>query len=210
MRWTISKLGKPGSAHLGGLNWVGRNDQGISMWRGMWRTIPKWFCNLFKALGVGLICLATIFAVTGLWQAVPGPLIAGCFHSVLGFVILERFRNRMNGLVSAEQVAEQFGKSVEEVKRAVEAEGIKPTYILNDEPIYALHAFGDAGILLRSSEPPQESDETLLRAVGPGSPASDSNHLLRPTDDTPYIHTAAVDVTEQTASLLNSNSQSTS
>lgn len=185
---------------VAGLKWVGRNRDGISMWRGTWRSIPKWFCNLFKVLGIGLICLSGIFALTGIWAAVPGPLIAGCFHSMLAFVFFERFRNRMDSLMTQEQVAEQLGVSVDDVKKAVEEAAIKPEYILNDEPVYGLHAFGDAGLLLRSSEAPVD-DSTLLRAASGLPNDNRTDTLLRPANGfetmqasertSPYDFTAA-------------------
>jgi len=171
---------KPSKVHIGGLNWVGRNKDGVSMWRGLWRTIPKAFCNTFKILGICLITLSAIFASIGLWAAVPGPLIAGTCHSIFGFYFLEKMRRKMDLQMTIEQAAEQLKKDVEDLKKVVEEKQIRPTYILNDEPIYELQSFGPAGILLRATEHQPENDATLLRPAGGNPTESQPDHLLRP------------------------------
>ncbi len=211
MRGTIRMLNKDhGHKHasrlyVGDLKWIGRNSDGIGMWRGIWRTIPKWFCNSFKALGIGLVCLSAIFASVGLWEAVPGPLIAGTFHTLVGFFFLERMRYKMSCLITAEQAAEQFGVGVQELRKVVDEEGIRPTYILNDDPIYELNSFGDVGILLRSAERPPENDENLLRAVG-GVTNGQPDHLLRPAESetvTPdSVHETPLATTQPQHSIL--------
>jgi len=199
---------RPSKAYIGGLNWVGRSPEGISMWRGMWRTIPKAFCNTFKILGISLILLSGIFASVGLWAAVPGPLIAGTCHAIFGFYFLERLRRRMDCQLTLEQVAEQFGRDVEDLKKRVEEEGIRPTYILNDDPIYELQSFGDAGILLRASQHQPDSDASLLRAAGGNAVNAQPDLLLRPSaSDSPSTDVYVTDYShqEQQVNVTNSN-----
>lgn len=121
------------SGHRTGIRWVGRTKDGVPMWTGNWRGLPKWFPWLFKGLGIGLWCLAAVFAVTGLWQAVPGPAIAGCIHLFLGFVLFERFKRQFDASMTVDEGAEQLGVGVDEFKQVVEERGIKPTHLFNDD-----------------------------------------------------------------------------
>jgi hypothetical protein len=96
----------------------------------------------------------------------------------------------MDSLMTQEQVAEQLGVSVDDVKKAVEEAAIKPEYILNDEPVYGLHAFGDAGNLVRTSSAPDTPESNLLRAEASAPNEIRPETLLRPANDREELHVA--------------------
>lgn len=165
-----------------GINWVGRNEDGIDMWEGSWRGTPTWLTTLFKVLGISLLSLSAIFAATGLWQAVVGTAIGGTIHTFLGFVLFERLRYRFEGSLTEEEAADQLGIQPEEFRKLVEENNIRPMHIYNDQPVYNLSSFGDVGTLLRASTPPPERDQTLLQPAG-NAPVGSDKVLLRPADE---------------------------
>lgn len=178
--WLRFDLAQAGSKQ--GIQWVGRNEDGVPMWAGTWRSFPKWFTLLFKCLGIGLLCLAAIFASIGLWQAVPGPAIAGTVHTTLGFVVFERLKRKLDAAMTADEAAKQLGVEEAEFERVVEEKGVLPTHLFNDEPVYNLESFGEVGTLLRATERPEETNQTLLRAAG-NVPDESTDRLLRAVDE---------------------------
>jgi hypothetical protein len=151
------------------------------MWEGNWRGLPKWFTTLFKCLGIGLYCLAGIFAMFGLWQAVPGPAIAGTVHSFLGFFLFERLKYNFDSAITADEAAEQLGIQRQEFEKLVSENGIRPTHLFNNEPVYNLDSFGDVGVLLRATDGPVEQEQQLLRPAR-GVPEGGGENLLRPAN----------------------------
>jgi hypothetical protein len=155
--------------------------QGVPMWRGSWKKgAPLWFCRMFLGLSGLMLTLliAFQFLLAGKDRLIANAVL---FPETILFGFLTALmygqRRRIQSLRSKEEIVEQLGVDAEEMERLAENNKIKPRYIINDEPMYDLTDFGEAGILLRGSSAPV-LQETLLRAAT-GQTETPQEELLR-------------------------------
>jgi hypothetical protein len=72
-------------------------------------------------------------------------------------------RKRLKQLVSADRVCVQIGIGETDFQKTMEARGIKPRYNVNGQDYYDPEELGDVATLLRASQQPNITPETLLR-----------------------------------------------
>ncbi len=90
---------------------------------------------------------------------------------------LSRWSRQSARCLSAEQVAAQFGTTLEKAQRSLAERSVKPRFIVDGLPVYDPAHVTEAGLLLRPADPP--TGETLLRAASAAEQA-DPATLLRP------------------------------
>lgn len=195
-RW-LEKFKDQDNRH--GLGFVGF-ENGVPKWRGGWKNGPPlWFCRMFLAFGITLLTagiLTGLFASGNASEATTALYLTGTTHSIVS-AIMFRWRRNYEAQMPVEKICERLGVDAETVRQIAVEKDIKPRSIINEQPMYNLHDFGDVGTLLRASEAPVSAD-TLLRAVDSAPSSTPQEELLRASSAEPTGKKAAAKTTAQT------------
>lgn len=179
------------------MNWMekssfhykGRDKRGVHQWTGSWNTVLKWvgipFCVYGGFAAIGLIVILLTALITGKWESYFTTLsgVAG-IHAITfgatGYWSLW-MRRRIQALSPPDQASERLGISHEELQDLATERGIKPRMVINGEDFYDLADFDPALTLVRASQQPGTTSDTLLRPASSSSP-SNPEELLRPDE----------------------------
>lgn len=137
------------------------------------------YISLLAYVSVSLFALFNLIAHLGLNK---GLVMALCilgmllYSTVNGLILRER--QRLQQLRRFDEVRVEIGADKDDLRRFACERGISPRMRINGEDFYDLSDFGDAGTLLRPSNPP----EALLRPAA--SSETPGEQLLRPTSET--------------------------
>jgi hypothetical protein len=166
--------------------WMGRNREGVSRWKGNSSGPPARMGKILKTYGM-------VAGITGVTIAILGPLLhwmsavvfplvlVGIVHGIVFSLLgawITRIRRRISTLKQPDEVCEVLGIPDEELHEMAAERGVKPKMIINNRPLYDLAEFSDAHTLLRGSSAPVFSD-SLLRAVTADSQTTPAGELLR-------------------------------
>ena len=170
-------------------NWVGRTKDGVNRWMGAPRGPSERMCKYMTYYGVaaGTVSLCAALTVAIRPQMWPGLLVlvlVGGIHGLVFMIIgrwLLNMKRRLARLKTAEEMAEEFGSTLETVQRLAEAHSIRAQININNVNLYDPEEFIASRSLLRGASAPVAPD-TLLRAAEPTGTSSPPETLLRPGD----------------------------
>ncbi len=158
----------------------GKDKHGVIKYTGSVETLKRVWG--FSVVGL-LICAAGLYYfLTGQYS---DPLILLFFFgyglpcTMIGVCAFLQYRH-VTRFSSAEQICAALGMEEATLQQVATERKIKPRYFLNGQPHYDVAEFSDAMILLRATNAPQTTAETLLR---PASAFDDSTpeQLLHPS-----------------------------
>ncbi len=153
------------------------------------------FCTLMLGGGILQIVLALGQGAAGWRVGENGSFAQGLlfFGTAIGGVggWLLNTRLRLLDLGTAEETSDLLGIEAEDLPAVAARQGVKPRYLINGRPMYALYDFDlaapqDARILLRASSAIAAEPHTLLRAASDTTRVP-ADQLLRADTPIPYV-----------------------
>lgn len=166
------------------------------------------FCTLMLGGGILLIVLALGQGSSGWRVGENGSFAQGLlfFGAAIGGVggWLLHTRLRLLDLGTAEETSDLLGIEAEDLPAVAAQQGVKPRYLINGRPMYALYDFDSATphesrLLLRASSTIAAEPHTLLRAANSTTPVP-ANQLLRADTTTTRLFAHYIPIVDAEAS----------
>lgn len=148
------------------LTFDGMDKRGVPCLSGNVDDVSLFPVVLFSVLTISMGVLSIVFLF--MHQFVPAiSALCMCFWMANVVRYYNHLRIRLNQLLSGYSVSKQLGMTETELIAFAQEHSVKPIYCVNGNDFYDLADFGEAQSLLRASEQPIASQDTLLRpAVG--------------------------------------------